>query len=107
LRQIWEVIPDDHFGLNLDPSHLILQLIDYERVIREFADKIFHVHAKDLHIDREGLYMWSVSNTRTVTSCWGGVSLSNSILFGRQLHCRQAVQLLENNGFIHETIHWL
>ena len=55
-RQMWEIIPDDNFGLNLDPSHLILQMIDYERVIREFADKIFHVHAKDLHIDHEGLY---------------------------------------------------
>jgi sugar phosphate isomerase/epimerase len=55
-RQMWEIIPDDNFGLNLDPSHLVLQMIDYERVVREFADKIFHVHAKDLHIDREGLY---------------------------------------------------
>jgi len=55
-RKMWEIIPDDNFGLNLDPSHLILQMIDYERVIREFASKIFHVHAKDLHIDLEGLY---------------------------------------------------
>lgn len=55
-RKMWEIIPDDNFGLNLDPSHLILQMIDYERVIREFSSKIFHVHAKDLHIDREGLY---------------------------------------------------
>jgi sugar phosphate isomerase/epimerase len=55
-HQMWEIIPDDNFGLNLDPSHLILQMIDYERVVREFASKIFHVHAKDLHIDREGLY---------------------------------------------------
>lgn len=55
-RKMWELIPDDNFGLNLDPSHLILQMIDYERVVREFAAKIFHVHAKDLHIDREGLY---------------------------------------------------
>jgi len=55
-RKMWEIIPDDHFGLNLDPSHLILQMIDYERVVREFASRIFHVHAKDLHIDREGLY---------------------------------------------------
>ncbi|HZD55124.1 MAG TPA: sugar phosphate isomerase/epimerase [Anaerolineales bacterium] len=55
-REMWEIIPDDNFGLNLDPSHLILQMIDYERVVREFAGKIFHVHAKDLHIDREGLY---------------------------------------------------
>ncbi len=55
-RKMWEIIPDDNFGLNLDPSHLILQMIDYERVVREFATRIFHVHAKDLHIDREGLY---------------------------------------------------
>jgi len=55
-RKMWEIIPDDNFGLNLDPSHLILQMIDVERVVREFASRIFHVHAKDLHIDREGLY---------------------------------------------------
>jgi sugar phosphate isomerase/epimerase len=55
-RKMWEIIPDDHFGLNLDPSHLILQMIDYERVVREFSGRIFHVHAKDLHIDPEGLY---------------------------------------------------
>jgi len=55
-RRMWEIIPDDNFGLNLDPSHLIWQMIDYERVIREFADKLFHVHAKDLHVDHDGLY---------------------------------------------------
>jgi len=55
-RKMYEIIPDDNFGLNLDPSHLILQMIDYERVVREFSDRIFHVHAKDLHIDWEGIY---------------------------------------------------
>ncbi len=55
-KKMWEIIPADNFGLNLDPSHLILQMIDYERVVREFGSKIFHVHAKDLQIDREGLY---------------------------------------------------
>jgi sugar phosphate isomerase/epimerase len=55
-RKMWEIIPDENFGLNLDPSHLIWQMIDYERVIHEFAEKLFHVHAKDLHADRDGLY---------------------------------------------------
>jgi len=55
-KKMWEIIPDENFGLNLDPSHLILQMIDYERVVFDFKDKIFHVHAKDLEIDREGLY---------------------------------------------------
>lgn len=55
-KEMWGIIPDDNFGLNLDPSHLVLQMIDYERVVFDFADKIFHVHAKDLEVDREGLY---------------------------------------------------
>lgn len=55
-RKMFEIIPDDNFGLNLDPSHLVWQMIDYERVIHEFAEKIFHVHAKDLEVDQEGLY---------------------------------------------------
>lgn len=55
-RQMFEIIPDDNFGLNLDPSHLVWLMIDPNRVIREFIDRIFHVHAKDLEIDREGLY---------------------------------------------------
>ena len=56
LRQMWEILPDENFGLNLDPSHLIWQMIDPVRVVGEFKDRIFHVHAKDLRIDREGLY---------------------------------------------------
>ena len=55
-RQMFEIIPDDNFGLNLDPSHLVWLMIDYVRVVREFKDRIFHVHAKDLEIDHEGLY---------------------------------------------------
>ncbi|MGD9093757.1 MAG: sugar phosphate isomerase/epimerase [Anaerolineales bacterium] len=55
-KEMWEIIPDENFGLNLDPSHLIYQMIDYQRVVYEFKDKIFHVHAKDLEIDYEGLY---------------------------------------------------
>ncbi len=43
-------------GLNLDPSHLVWQMIDIERVVREFGPRIYHVHAKDLEIDRDGLY---------------------------------------------------
>ena len=43
-------------GLNFDPSHLILQMIDIRRFIREFGPHILHVQAKDLMIDRDGLY---------------------------------------------------
>jgi sugar phosphate isomerase/epimerase len=54
--EMFSAIPDAHFGLNLDPSHLVWLMIDYERVVYDYADRIFHVHAKDLEIRRDGLY---------------------------------------------------
>jgi sugar phosphate isomerase/epimerase len=55
-REIFGWFDDDTLGLNLDPSHLVWQMIDIERVVREFGSRLHHVHAKDLEIDREGLY---------------------------------------------------
>jgi sugar phosphate isomerase/epimerase len=55
-RAMFEAIPDKHFGLNFDPSHLLWEFIDYERAVYEFADRIFHVQAKDMEVRREGLY---------------------------------------------------
>ncbi|MET0325989.1 MAG: sugar phosphate isomerase/epimerase [Ilumatobacteraceae bacterium] len=55
-RDVFDHLEGDTLGLNLDPSHLVWQMIDYERVVREFGDRIYHVHAKDMEIDREGLY---------------------------------------------------
>lgn len=55
-QQMFEIIPAANFGLNFDPSHLIWQMIDVERAIYEFGARIFHVHAKDMRIDREQLY---------------------------------------------------
>jgi sugar phosphate isomerase/epimerase len=43
-------------GLNYDPSHLVWLMIDQSRFIKEFGPHIFHVQAKDLTIDRDGLY---------------------------------------------------
>ena len=35
-------------------------MIDYERVVYDYAEKIVHVHAKDMEINREGLYRHGV-----------------------------------------------
>ena len=55
-RRLFEIVPDENFGLNFDPSHLVWQFIDYTRAVRDFASRIFHVHAKDMEVDRDGLY---------------------------------------------------
>ena len=54
-QRMFEEIPSDHFGLNYDPSHLIFQQMDYVAPLAEFAHKIFHVHAKDVRVDRARL----------------------------------------------------
>jgi len=54
--EMFSIVDSPSFGLNLDPSHLVWLMIDYERVVRDYAAKILHVHAKDLEIDRDGLY---------------------------------------------------
>jgi len=46
----------DTVGLNYDPSHLVWLQIDQERFIREFGPSILHVQAKDVEINRDGLY---------------------------------------------------
>jgi sugar phosphate isomerase/epimerase len=43
-------------GMNYDPSHLVWQMIDQTRFIKEFGARIVHAHAKDVMIDRDGLY---------------------------------------------------
>jgi sugar phosphate isomerase/epimerase len=54
--EMFSIVDSPSFGLNLDPSHLVWLQIDYERVVRDYAPKIFHVHAKDMEIDGDGLY---------------------------------------------------
>jgi sugar phosphate isomerase/epimerase len=54
-RRMFEAIPSPNFGLNYDPSHLVMQLMDPIAPIREFGSRIVHTHAKDMRIDRHRL----------------------------------------------------
>ena len=54
-RRMFEEIPSPSFGLNLDPSHLVWQQIDYIDPVREFRDRLVHIHAKDARLDRDRL----------------------------------------------------
>lgn len=42
------------FGFNFDPSHLLWQGLDPAVFIREFPDRIFHVHMKDVAVRLDG-----------------------------------------------------
>lgn len=42
------------FGFNFDPSHLLWQMCDPVRFLKEFPDRIYHVHMKDSILQLDG-----------------------------------------------------
>jgi sugar phosphate isomerase/epimerase len=54
-RRMFDDIPSNHFGLNYDPSHMVWQHMDYLAPLRNFKEKLFHLHAKDVRVDAHRL----------------------------------------------------
>ncbi len=52
-RRMFSDLPSPSFGLNYDPSHFVLQHMDPASPLKEFQDKLFHFHAKDVKIRRD------------------------------------------------------
>ncbi|MCK5564116.1 MAG: TIM barrel protein, partial [Planctomycetes bacterium] len=42
------------FGFNFDPSHLLWQMVDPAMFVKEFSDRIYHVHMKDAALQLDG-----------------------------------------------------
>jgi sugar phosphate isomerase/epimerase len=72
--KIFNKLNFDNLGLNLDPSHLCWQNIDYVETTRQYGKRVFHVHAKDLEfvpsrISRTGI-LHSKSGLGSNTGTW-------------------------------------
>lgn len=52
-EKMWESIASPNWGLNYDPSHLVLQHMDYTGPFRKYPERMIHIHAKDARIDVE------------------------------------------------------
>ena len=72
--ELWDAlfteIPDDNFGMNLDPSHLYWLGIDYLQATREYASKIFFAHAKDTEFLPEGQYRYGPFDKQIDPTPW-------------------------------------
>jgi sugar phosphate isomerase/epimerase len=53
--KMFEIIPSKNLGLNYDPSHLIWQQMDEVQPIYDYADRLFHIHLKDVKIYKNKL----------------------------------------------------
>ena len=67
---LFEEVPSESFGLNFDPSHLYWLGIDPHRAARDYAGRIFHVHAKDAEIVEEGRYRYGILSEQLGTNRW-------------------------------------
>ena len=54
-RRVFTLLDSPNLGINYDPSHFVWQMIDYIKPLYDFADKIFHVHYKDIKLYTEKL----------------------------------------------------
>ena len=55
-RALFKELPSSAVGINYDPSHLVRQGIDPLRFLREFGNRVHHVHGKDTELLAENLY---------------------------------------------------
>ncbi len=54
-RRMFADLASDNIGLNYDPSHLVWMQMNHTKPLEEFADRIFHAHAKDVQVDQDRL----------------------------------------------------
>jgi sugar phosphate isomerase/epimerase len=52
MLRLIDAVGDDVVGANLDPSHLMWMGADIPTVIRALGSAIYHVHAKDIRVER-------------------------------------------------------
>jgi sugar phosphate isomerase/epimerase len=55
-RAMFAAVPSPNLGICFDPSHMVRIGIDPFRALREFGDRVRHVHAKDCELLEDGLY---------------------------------------------------
>ena len=49
-KKVFDVLKSDNLGINFDPSHFVWQMLDYSKAVRDFKDKMFHIHFKDIKL---------------------------------------------------------
>lgn len=58
--EMFSRIPNENFGLNFDPSHLIWQKIDYTKALTDYCDRIFSIHVKEVFVETDNLSRYGI-----------------------------------------------
>ena len=91
-----------NLGVNFDPSHFFWQGVDVPAAIRALGDSIFHVHAKDVALDRQNVAVNGVIDTKTYRRMAERSWLFRSVGWGHdELEWKRIVSALRLAGYDH------
>jgi len=89
-----------NLGVNFDPSHFFWQGVDVPTAIRALGDSIFHVHAKDVALDRQNVAVNGVIDTKTYRRMAERSWLFRSVGWGHdELEWKRIVSALRMTGY--------
>jgi sugar phosphate isomerase/epimerase len=89
-----------NLGVNFDPSHFFWQGVDVPAAIRALGDSIFHVHAKDVAMDRQNVAVNGVIDTKTYRRMAERSWLFRSVGWGHdELEWKRIVSALRLGGY--------
>lgn len=101
--ELWEAlfneVSSDNFGLNLDPSHLCWLGIDYIQCVKDFGMKIFHVHAKDTEILRDGQARYGIFGRQLDPIPWKSGWWRYRIPGTGEIHWQKFISTLQEHGY--------
>ncbi|HXF63055.1 MAG TPA: sugar phosphate isomerase/epimerase [Caldilineaceae bacterium] len=100
-RAFFAQVPSPAMGINYDPSHLIRMRIDHLRFLREFGDRVFHVHGKDTEVLEESLYEYGVEQPPTFAKPrpYAGMTWRYTIPGHGQARWVEIFQALREHGY--------
>jgi sugar phosphate isomerase/epimerase len=90
----------NNIGVNFDPSHFFWQGVDVPSAIRALGPAIFHVHAKDVYLDRQNVAVNGVLDTKTYRRMAERSWLFRSVGFGHdEFEWKRIVSALRLSGY--------
>jgi sugar phosphate isomerase/epimerase len=100
-RALFKGIPSPVMGLNYDPSRLIRMDIDHIRFLREFVDRVYHVHGKDTEVLVDEFYEFGREQPPTFAQPqpYSGMTWRYSIPGHGISRWTEIFKILETNGY--------
>jgi sugar phosphate isomerase/epimerase len=100
-RAFFTQVPSPAYGVNYDPSHLLRMRIDHIRFLREFCDRVFHMHGKDTEFLEDNVYEYGIEQPATFAKpiAYGGMTWRYTIPGHGVSHWVDIFRILEAGGY--------